>query len=437
MSRSAGNARLGGGTLAALSLGAVVVFGLGAAPGEAGRGRETQPIAGQPAGEQPVSDRVVVFFRDGRRVEGRLVRADTAEVVLEIAGIETVFNRAELLRVDPVPPVEEYYKTLRAVIADDDIEQLLLLIDWLRDREAFDLALRELGHVLAIDPVNPDAQRLKLQLESTLALRAAAAAAETGSDGGEQDPGDQRPAVRRPDFPMLTPDQINLLKVYEVDLKDPPRMSVDQETIRDLVAAFEGHELIPPNREGRAALERRSPSQILELMFRLKARAFYTHVRVEGEPRPFRLFRENVHRAWLVNSCATSACHGGQQAGRLWLNNTSENAEKTIYTNFLILERYRLADGTPLINYQEPGKSPLLQMALPREDSLYPHPLVSTSRTATWQPVIGSTDDRRFIEALEWVNAMYRPRPAYPVTYEPPAPAEGVPAMPDEPIGER
>ena len=435
MSRSAGNARLGGGMLAALGLGAVVVFGLGAAPGEAGRGRETQPIAGQPAGEEQVSDRVVVFFRDGRRVEGRLVRADTAEVVLEIAGIETAFNRADLLRVDPVPPVEEHYKALRAVIADDDIEQLLLLIDWLRDREAFELALRELDHVLTIDPGHPDAQQLKLQIESTLLLRAATA--ETGSEAGERDPADPVPAVRRPDYPMLTADQINLLKVYEVDLTDPPRMSVDQETIRDLVAAYEGHELIPASREGRAALERRSPSQILELMFRLKARAFYTHVRVEGEPRSFRLFRENVHRAWLVNSCATSACHGGQQAGRLWLNNTSQNAEKTIYTNFLILDRYRLADGTPLIDYQEPGKSPLLQMALPREDSLYPHPLVSTSRTATWRPVIGSVDDGRFLEAVEWINAMYRPRPAYPVTYQPPEPAEGVPAMPDEPIGER
>jgi len=428
-------ARLVGDTLAVLGLGAVVALGLGVAPGGGLPDQSQEGIAAQPSGEV-APERVVVLCTDGRRVEGRLVRQDPAEVVVTVAGIETIFNMADVLRVDPLPPVEERYKTLRAAIDDDDVEQLLLLIDWLRDREAFELALRELAQVRAIDPGNPDAARLQLQVEGMLALRVAAME-RTGSAGDSGGPREPRPAVRRLDFPVLTPDQINLLKVYEVDLSDPPRMSVDQETIRSLIEAYTGDELIPQSREGRAALERRPPGQILELMFRLKARAFYTHVRVEGEPKSFRLFRDQVHRAWLVNSCAASACHGGQQSGDLWLCNTSQNAEKTIYTNFLILERYRLADGTPLIDYEEPARSPLLQMALPREDSLYPHPLVATSRTEAWRPVIGSVDDRRFVEALEWINAMYRPRPDYPVSYAPPQVTEGVPPMPDEPIGER
>jgi len=74
---------------------------------------------------------------------------------------------------------------------------------------------------------------------------------------------------------------------------------------------------------------------------------------------------------------------------------------------------------------------------LPREDSLYPHPLVSTSRSAAWRPVIGSVDDLPFVEAVAWINAMYRPRPDYPVSYDPPVPTEGVPEMPTDPIGER
>ena len=32
---------------------------------------------------------------------------------------------------------------------------------------------------------------------------------------------------------------------------------------------------------------------------------------------------------------------------------------------------------------------------------------------------------------------MYRPRPVYPVNYDPPVPTEGVPQMPTDPIGER
>ena len=45
--------------------------------------------------------------------------------------------------------------------------------------------------------------------------------------------------------------------------------------------------------------------------------------------------------------------------------------------------------------------------------------------------------DIRFREAIAWINAMYRPRPDYPVTYTPPEPAEGVPELPSDPIGER
>ncbi|MDQ7014589.1 MAG: hypothetical protein Q9O74_11940 [Planctomycetota bacterium] len=454
MGRTHRLAGLAGGTVAALGLAAVVLGTAGTpnannshpallfpvayqqpqskpqpeAPPEAPAKTATQP-------ENP-GEMVVVFLRDGRRLEGRLITRDNAKVVLEIAGFPTTFNMANVLRIDPVPPVADRYRQLRAIIADDDIEQLLLLTDWLRDREAFSLALVEVAHILRLDPDNEQARALKQQIESTILLRA-----ESMSRIKDAEPGsDHAPRTRprqRPDFPTLTRDQINLIKIYEVDLKDPPRLSVDRDTIRRLVEAYDGHDLIPQSREGRAALERRPPVYILELMFRLRAREFYNEVRVGGEPKAFSLFRENVHRPWLVPTCSSTACHGGQQSGNLWLKNTSPNNEQTIYTNFLILDRYRLADDTPLINYTEPAKSPLLQMALPRDVSLYPHPLVATSSTSVWRPVIGSTDDLRFAKAIQWINAMYQPRPEYPVTYEPPKPTLGVPVLPDDPIGER
>lgn len=421
-------ARLGGGSLALAGCCAIAAAALGLAPLSI-----DPPPDAPPAETAPRPDRVIIYCRDGRRVEGRLVRQSPKEVVVEIAGIETAFNMNDVLRVNPVPPVGEQYEQLRSVIADDDVEQLLLLADWLRDREAYSLALKELAHILQVEPDNKDASRLKLQVESLVRLKAQALANQADAD----QPARAHDPARRPDFPVLTPDQINLLKVYEINLNDPPRMTVDRDTIHDLIAAYEGNDLIPQSREGQAALERRPPAFILELMFRLKAREFYNRVRVEGEPKAFELFRDNVQRPWLLNSCASTACHGGQQAGRLWLCNTSPNAEKSIYTNFLILDRYRLPDGTPLINYDEPAKSPLLQMALPREDSLYPHPLVATSSTAAWKPMIGSQDDVRFREAIEWINAMYRPHPDYPVSYTPPEPTEGVPELPNDPIGER
>jgi hypothetical protein len=382
--------------------------------------------------EEP--ERVVIHLADGRRLEGPLVRRSPAEIVIRLAGFDTPFNMRDVLRVDALPPIHERYERLRAAIPDDDLEQRLLLIDWLRDRESFALALTELADLLRQAPDNERALRLKAQIEGMVKLRAESMRLR------DRDSESRTPTAKaqgKAEFPVLSPDQMNLLRVYEVDLSDPPRMSVSRDTVRRLIEAYSDHELIPKTREGRAALERRPPAHILELMFRLRAREFYNEVRVEGEPKSFELFREGVHRPWLLNSCATSGCHGGEMAGNLWLKNTNPNAQSTIYTNFLILERYRLADGTPLINYDEPARSPLLHMALPRDVSLYPHPLVATGASSVWRPVIRSVDDRRFARAVEWINAMYRPRPEYPVTYEPPRPESGVPALPSDPIGER
>ncbi len=366
-------ATLRGASVALLSCCAIALAALGPA-GPAPLDTQTQPPPPTQPQSQPEAppERVIVFCRDGRRVEGRFIRQDPSEIVLEIAGIETAFSMSEVLRVDPVPPVSEHYRMLRAVIADDDTEQLLLLVDWLRDREAYSLALVELAHILTVDPANTDAQTLKLQVESLVQLKAEALAQRSESDPAE--PREHRASPQRPEFPVLTPDQINLLKVYEVNLDDPPRMTVDRETIRDLIATHAGHELIPQSREAQAALERRPAAYILELMFRLKARDFYNRVRVEGEPEAFRRFRDEVHRPWLVNSCASTACHGGQQSGRLWLTNTSQNAERTIYTNFLILDRYRLPDGAPLINYERRPRAPAPDGPAPRGQPLPPPP---------------------------------------------------------------
>ena len=101
---------------------------------------------------------------------------------------------------------------------------------------------------------------------------------------------------------------------------------------------------------------------------------------------------------------------------------------------FLILDRYRLADGKPLIDYEEPAKSPLLQLALPREHSLNPHPAIpgEESRSDLWRPFFRSTDDRAFVRAVEWIKSMYRPRPEYPISYSPPGPSNP-PAQGNEP----
>lgn len=116
----------------------------------------------------------------------------------------------------------------------------------------FRRALTEVTSILRADPNNTRAKTLKQQIESTILLRAEAM--QRQEEAGPEDRGDRLPSKppRRPEFPTLTPDQINLIKVYEVSLSDPPRLSVDRETIRRLVEAYSDHDLIPKSREGRA-----------------------------------------------------------------------------------------------------------------------------------------------------------------------------------------
>jgi hypothetical protein len=56
----------------------------------------------------------------------------------------------------------------------------------------------------------------------------------------------------------------------------------------------------------------------------------------------------------------------------------------------------------------------IIQHGLPRGDAQLPHPDVHG-----WKPVFGKNDRLRR-EALAWIEAMMRPRPVYPVDYEPP-----------------
>ena len=71
-------------------------------------------------------------------------------------------------------------------------------------------------------------------------------------------------------------------------------------------------------------------------------------------------------------------------------------------------------------------------MALSRSASLTPHPDVGRGPGSRgWRPVFRSTEDRRFQQAVDWIRSMYRPRPDYPIDYQPPLPAGARPAGAD------
>jgi tetratricopeptide (TPR) repeat protein len=384
---------------------------------------------------------------DRRRIVGRTIATTAESVTIAIAGVPTTFAMADIDVIRKLPPLEEQYERLRAATRDNDVDGLLRLAEWLRSRGRYTLALRELSAALAADPTNRAAleQRTLIEQQQRLAHisrwraaerereRLARERQETGPDGVEtQQAEPQAEALEgagpRRIFPLLTSDQINLIRVFETDLADPPKMRIPRDVVMDFLDAYagqpvEGRGTVPVSPDGRDLFARQRPVEILRWFFDLRAREFYPRVEVQENPRSLRLFRDTVHRTWLMNSCATSKCHGGEEAGRLFLYNRNPSRDESAITNLFILDSYRTNDGLPLVDYREPERSVLLQYGLPRNQAVTPHPPVE-GVTRRWQPAFDGPQDRRFRDAVNWILSMYPNRTGYPIEYSPPVPGQ-------------
>lgn len=380
-----------------------------------------------------------IELRTGRTVEGLLVSRDGRRATLRVMGKDTEFDLADALSFDMLGSVPESFRALRLATPDDDVPGRLQLVRWLRDRGAYFTALDETTDIVATEPHNRDANEMLRWLESQIQLKISASVRRDESPAEPDERAVQRRKIDK--FPVLTEEEINLIRVYEVDFDHPPRLDVPRATVQEFIDLYGTHEVMPRDPEGKRALLRRDPLTVLDMMFRAQARPLYGDVQVLEDPRSMRLWRTQIHSKWFAGSngsCASASCHGGQEAGRLYLNNARTNTDATVYTNFYIADRFRLRDGTPLIDYDEPAASALLQMALPRERSDRPHPQVTrTAGRRGWRPYFRDENDLRFRRAVEWIRSMYRPRPDYPIEYEPPVSRSAARMDPDTPRPER
>ena len=403
-----------------VSVGGALALEPGPATTEKPEPAPTTPGASEPETGLAPGREVLLIWRDGQRMRATWVGRDGADYVVRFGGLETRIPMSEIDRIAPQRPARERYLDMRAVIDDADVDRLLALAEWCRSNRLYDDALRDIAHVLALEPTNPEALRLSRVVEQEQALRRA----ETESGASVRPtPARKRPVGVRPDqFPLLTAAQANLLKVWELDLNHPPRLRIERATVDAFLDRSGDDPAIPSTADGREAFHRRAPVEILAEMFRLRARDLYGAVQVVGLPESLDRFRRDVNAMWLVNFCASTRCHGGADAGPLLLYNRDPRAERPALTNFLILDRSTLADGRPLIDYDNPERSPLLQLTLPPNRSAFPHP-----RVTGWRPLFRTPDARRFQDAVAWIRSMRRPRSEIPIEYEPPTPPTPAP----------
>lgn len=407
----------------------------------------------EPIGPGDVGRDVEVVNTDGSRVEGQLKYADERVLVIEsYTGGDLIVPRTLIGTATRLADIETRYLERRARLAPSDSVGRLQLALYLRERRAYGLALREAQAVVGLDPFNREAAMLEkwLKLQIELGLAEGKAGGRDGEVGGPGEGVEGRLAggggVRgrasgRPgdEFPLLTPEEINLIRVYELDLSNPPRMSVGRGVVDRLIEGYPNGPDMPRTEAQREALRRAPPARVLDQMFRARARELYGLVTVHEDPQSIATFRQRVHNTWLMNACATTECHGGAEAGRLYLNSRGANRTASVYTNLLILDQFKLRDGRPLIDYENPEASPLLQMGLDRREAATPHPNVATNRgSRSWRPIFRDPQEIRFREAADWIRSMYRPRPdvpGYGLDYQPPQPTGTLPELPDRPVG--
>ena len=370
---------------------------------------------------------VGVLLEGGQFITGLMVEQTDRHVVLRVGGVPQSLPAEKVKRIEIFPPVLDRYQLMRQEIGPNDFSSIVQLARWLEHREQYELALLELDRALKLEPLDRRAAEIRRQV--ALKKKLADKTRERQAEGNR--PERERPVDREEivdDMARLTPEDINLIRVFEIDLANPPAMSIERETIESLIRQYDGDIRFPATAEAQRELFDAAPEEVLALIFKLRARDYYAKVQVREDPTAMKLFKDRVHRSLIINSCATSECHAKPGAGRLRLIRNDRFSDETIYTNFLILERFKLADGTPMINYENPGSSPLLQMALDRDISTNPHPPVPGpgGRGDLWRATMRSMDDRRFDDTVRWIQAMYQPRPDYPIELA--LPAEEAPA---------
>lgn len=382
---------------------------------------------------EPGDDVRVVVDEGESFIDGTLEAETDDQLILRVSGLLLPLSRERVVSVTVRLTPAQRYRDIRPTIDDQDLPRLLSLVRWLEQNKLYDEAIREIEGILKHDPDNEEARRLRQLIEQLIILERIRERQKPEQGDGENAPTPRRAKMPdRNNFAPLTPEQIALIKVYEIDLNANPKLIIERSTIDEILKRYAEHPLIPVSREGKAEFYRKSPVEILDIMFRIGARDLYDQVKMIGQPPAMVEFRNQINARWLVNRCATTRCHGGNAAGRLRLLNQAPHSEATVYTNFVLLDQFDTRLPVPMIDYTNPSGSLLLQMAMPRGDVLYPHPEVPG-----WRPVFMNDRTPQYRAAVRWMRMMYQPRPEYPFKYDPFSESEPRPEDPAEDPVER
>ena len=414
-----------------VSLRRAATLGCAAALGWAG------PVGAEAPKPTDPPARVQLQTADGRSFTGELIRDVPSHVLLKIGGVDARFERGDVARLRPVPDESARFAERRAALDEDDFGGRLALAREMFAADQLDAARWELVLLQAALPEKaPGRERVRALLSAVEARRvlkekpaeaavpagvAQASEVENGADAATDEatngPADPRGAKKPPASgarrAYLSEADINLVRVYEIDLnaRDAPGVEVPEIVLREAITEYPKHPSTPVGEAERRELLGRSGHDKLAFLFGLEARSLYKNVRVRHDPENLAVFRREINPGHVARYFEPHFGRGrvpGLDLLRYRPNTTAE-----AYTNFVTLCRFSY-EGLPMIDRFNPQASLLLQWGLPREEALHPAPDVRG-----WRPRFRSLNDPRVARLREWIDGLVKFAPDYAVLLPP------------------
>jgi hypothetical protein len=365
----------------------------------------------------------------GATTTGEVLAEDEKSVTLSIAGIATVFPRQDIKSLKYLLAPEEEYAQRRAKLDDGDIKGRLDLAQWLYDHNLLDLARHELTDLRQRAPDNEDVALLSRLLDKALADRAATSQPATPGVSETATPAPAPGAAAK----MLTPTDINIIRIWEIDFHAQPHVTIPKALIDTLFTKYAADPAVPAGQPERDAFRALDPAAQLSVIFTLNAsqqqlvKDFYGKITVADDPPVIATFRK-FHQTYVVGYCGAAKCHGSPGAGKLLLFTKNTSSPQTVYTNFYILQSYATGQAN-MVDREHPELSLLVQFGMNQANATFPHPT-----TPGWRQSFATDQEPipRMIEdwARAWRKASGTARVTYPINYSPPAPPAPAPAPP-------
>jgi tetratricopeptide (TPR) repeat protein len=367
--------------------------------------------------------------KDGRSIEGDIADKGADGATITTRAGQITIRADEIAEIQYGGNIKEAYeKRLAALPKDAGARAHVDLARWLYENKEYELARKELDTALALDPNNQDAAVLRQTVDRTMLLDkrttpvrpAAGAGAGAAAGAGATNKNVGGTAIK--ERHLLNAEQINTIKQFELrNDEQRVRVRLDNNVGKKYIEMAN----IQPNEFARLP----DPLKALEIL-KNGSQDMRKDVKIVTDPQAILEFKAKVQPA-LLQGCATTACHGGSNAGKFLFYNPADN-DAVSYTNFYTLTQLTsTVDKTErrMIDRLYPKNSLILQFGLPRDRAEFDHPDVPG-----WKMFFSGTQDTRYLNGLDWIqNGLVPIQPNYGIEFTLPT-AKAPATQPAQPV---